>query len=238
MRCRVSIERLDKILSAAGFCTRSECSALARKGLITVNGITVRRADAKTDTSAEISVNGEIVEPHRRTVCIMNKPSGFVTSAKDDRSRTVMELLPEFFLRQKVVPVGRLDKDAEGLLVFTNDGDLNHRLTSPNMGVLKIYRVEHENSITDEAVVRARSGIVLKDGTLCRSAEITRLSDGISTISIREGMYHQVKRMFAALGCRVKYLKRICIGKLPLGSLEQGQTRGLDDSEIAALFEL
>ncbi|MBQ3316528.1 MAG: rRNA pseudouridine synthase [Spirochaetales bacterium] len=230
------MERLDKILSEAGVCSRKDCSRLARRGLITVNGLEVRDPAEKVDENAVIEVDGEPVARRREVVCIMNKPAGFVTSTEDDRSRTVMELLPEEMLRQKVVPAGRLDKDTEGLLVFTNNGDLLHRLISPKSEIPKTYYVEHEGRITDEAVRKAEQGVALKDGTVCKSAAIECRGEGKSTITITEGMYHQVKRMFAALGCHVTYLRRIQIGKLPLGDLEPSKVRELNQEEITSLF--
>ncbi len=230
------MERLDKILSEAGVCSRRDCERLVRRGLITINGQTVKSASEKADENASIEIDGELVQRRREVVCIMNKPAGFVTSTEDDRNRTVMELLPDEMLRQKVVPAGRLDKDTEGLLVFTNNGDLLHRLISPKSEVLKTYYVEHEGTITEEAIRLAEKGVVLKDGTVCRSAEIKSLGDGKSTITITEGMYHQVKRMFAALGCHVTYLRRIQIGNVKLGDLQSSQVRELSEEEINSLF--
>jgi len=230
------MERLDKVISSAGICSRKECGRLGREGRITVNGQVVRMLDTKVDEDAVIAIDGQEIVRHRDVVCIMNKPAGFVTSTDDNRSRTVMELLPEEMLRQKVVPAGRLDKDTEGLLVFTNNGDLLHRLISPKSGISKTYYVEHDGLITDQAVKNAQEGIVLKDGTVCKPARIDILSDGRSDITITEGMYHQVKRMFAALGCHVTYLRRIRIGGLSLGDLEPSQVRELEPDEVGLLL--
>ncbi len=230
------MERLDKVISSAGICSRKECGRLGREGRITVNGQVVRMLDTKVDEDSVIAIDGQEIVRHRDVVCIMNKPAGFVTSTDDNRSRTVMELLPEEMLRQKVVPAGRLDKDTEGLLVFTNNGDLLHRLISPKSGISKTYYVEHDGLITDQAVKNAQEGIVLKDGTACKPASIDILEDGRSDITITEGMYHQVKRMFAALGCHVTYLRRIRIGGLSLGDLAPSQVRELSKEETRALF--
>ena len=229
------MERLDKILSEAGVCSRRDCFRLARRGLITVDGVAVSDASGKIADGALIEVDGKPVQRRREVVCIMNKPAGFVTSTEDDLSRTVMELLPEEMLRQKVVPAGRLDKDTEGLLVFTNNGDFLHHLISPKSNVPKTYYVEHEGSVSEETIKAAEKGIVLKDGTVCRSARLVRIEDGKSEITITEGMYHQVKRMFAALGCHVTYLKRIQIGGVSLGDLEPGHVRELSPGEAAML---
>ncbi len=229
------MERLDRILSKAGFCSRKDALRYARKGLIKVDGLVVRRSDEKVDENAKIEIDGVLLEPHRTMVCMMNKPAGLVTSTSDDRNRTVMELLPESMVRQGVVPVGRLDKDTEGLLLFTNDGDLQHRLISPKQGVSKVYYVEHEGDLTEEDLRKARDGISLKDGSLCRSAYISRLEEGRSTIRIHEGMYHQVKRMYAALGHPVTFLRRIQIGSVSLGDLPVGEVRELTEQEISGL---
>ena len=229
------MERLDKILSDAGFCSRRDCARLVHRKLVTVNGAVVSNASDKVEDDASIEVDGVAVVRRRRVVCMMNKPRDFVTSTEDPISRTVMELLPEDLLRQGVVPAGRLDKDTEGLLVFTNDGDLLHRLISPRHEVSKTYLVRHEGSVTENGIQKAKEGIVLKDGTVCKGAEIKCIEDGLSTITIREGMYHQVKRMFAALGCHVLELKRLSVGSLELGDLETGAVRELTQEEIALL---
>ena len=230
------MERLDKILSEAGVCSRRDCERLVRRGLITINGQIVKSASEKADENASIEIDGELVQRRREVVCIMNKPAGFVTSTEDDRNRTVMELLSDEMLRQRVVPAGRLDKDTEGLLVFTNNGDLLHRLISPRSEVPKTYYVEYEGTITEDSVRTAEKGVVLKDGTVCKSAKIERVGEGQSTITITEGMYHQVKRMFAALGFHVNYLRRIQIGNVKLGDLQSSQVRELSEEEINSLF--
>ena len=230
------MERLDKIISEAGLCSRRDCERLAKRGRITVDGQIVKNASEKIADTAIIEIDGEPVARHREVVCIMYKPAGFVTSTEDDRNRTVMELLPEEMLRQKVVPAGRLDKDTEGLLVFTNNGDLLHKLISPKYEVQKVYYVEHEGDVNNEVIEKAKNGIQLKDGTVCKSAEITRLEEGKSTICIREGMYHQVKRMYAALGLHVNYLRRIQIGNLTLGDLKPSEVRELSEEETSLLF--
>ena len=232
------MERLDKIISEAGLCSRRDCERLARRGLITVNGLIVKNSAEKVTDDAIIELDGEPVARRREVVCVMNKPSGFVTSTDDDRNPTVMELLPDEMLGQKVVPAGRLDKDTEGLLVFTNNGELLHKLISPKYEIKKVYYVEHEGDVTDSAIQKAKEGVLLKDGTVCKSAVIERLEEGKSTICIREGMYHQVKRMYAALGLHVNYLKRIRIGNLPLSDLKPSEVRELSEEEKKLLLDL
>ena len=231
------MQRLDKLLSEAGCCSRRDCERLARRGLIRVNGQVVRNAAEKVSEDSQIELDGEIVELRRRVICIMNKPAGYITSTADETGRIVMELLPGNLLLQQVVPAGRLDKDTEGLLVFTNDGDLLHRLISPKSEVSKTYEVRYEGTLASDAVEKAKQGIALKDGTVCRSADLSISGDGECTITIREGMYHQVKRMIAALGGHVTYLRRIAIGKLELGDLEPGGVRELTEAETEKLFK-
>lgn len=230
------MERLDKIISEAGICSRRDAERYVRRGLITVDGLIVKNAAEKVADTAIIELDGEPVVRHREVVCVMYKPAGFVTSTDDDRNRTVMELLPDEMLHQKVVPAGRLDKDTEGLLVFTNNGELLHKLISPKHEIKKVYYVEHEGDVSEETIERVKSGVELKDGTVCRSAEITRIEEGKSTICIREGMYHQVKRMYAALGLHVNYLRRIQIGNLTLGDMKPSETRELTANEIEKLL--
>ncbi len=229
------MERLDKILSEAGICSRRDCMRLVRRGLVTIDGKVPKTASEKVDSSSVILVDGEPILRRREMTIMMNKPAGFVTSTSDDRSRTVMELLPEALVKQGVVPAGRLDKDTEGLLVFTNNGDLLHRIISPKHEISKTYLVHHEGEITEDSIEHAKEGITLKDGTVCKSATITPIDNESCTICIREGMYHQVKRMFAALGCHVTHLKRIAIGDIELGDMQPGTIRELSEEEVNSL---
>ena len=230
------MQRIDKLLSEAGCCSRRDCERLARRGLISVNGLVVRNAAEKVSEDSQIELDGEIVELRRRVVCIMNKPAGYITSTADETGRIVMELLPGSLLLQQVVPAGRLDKDTEGLLVFTNDGDLLHRLISPKSEVSKTYFARYEGILAPDAVEKARLGIVLKDGTVCRSALLEITAAGQCTLRITEGQYHQVKRMIAALGGHVTYLRREKIGRLELDGLQPGSVRELSPEEIDLLF--
>lgn len=231
------MERLDRILSEVGACSRRECVALVRRGLVTVDGVLATSAAQKVPDGVAILVRGVLVERRRPVVCAMNKPAGFVTSTAEAEagSRTVMELLPENLRRQGVVPVGRLDKDTEGLLLFTNDGDLLHRIISPKFHVEKSYLVGYDGVLSEASVGLVRDGLVLRDGSVCKGATIEQLGNGVCTITISEGMYHQVKRMFAAIGCHVTYLKRVQIGPIKLGDLESGAVRELSVEDVAAL---
>jgi 16S rRNA pseudouridine516 synthase len=168
-------------------------------------------------------------------VAILHKPAGYVTATFDPVEKTVMELLPPELLHQDVKPVGRLDKETEGLLLFTNDGDLLHRLISPGREVPKVYHARHEGTATREDVNAFAEGITLKDGTLCRSAVLEPLGEGESRITVCEGKYHQVRRMMASRGMHVTYLKRCAEADLTLGDLPLGSVRELTEQEIKDL---
>ena len=166
---------------------------------------------------------------------MLNKPAGYVTATEDPVERTVMELLPPQWRNAGVNPVGRLDKQTEGLLLFTNDGDLLHRLISPKKEVPKVYYAKHEGTATQEDMEAFSQGITLRDGTVCRSAVLQPLGEGESLITVCEGKYHQVRRMMASRNMTVLYLERRQEGSLQLGDLPRGQTRLLTDKEVEDL---
>lgn len=230
------MQRLDKILSEAGICSRRDCARLVRRKLILIDGNPATDSAGKVSDDAEITVDGVPVVRKRHILLIMNKRAGLVTSTYDPLSPTVMEDLPEEMLSQGVLPAGRLDKDTEGLLVFTNDGDLLHRLISPKSEVTKEYYIEYEGTLQADAPEKAKAGITLKDGSVCKSADLVLLQGGKCTICIREGMYHQVKRMIAALGGHVTFLRRTRIGALEIGDLKAGEVRELSQKETEELF--
>ena len=222
------MERLDRVLSSVSAATRSETKRLVREKRITVNGFTALRPDDKIASDDTVAIDGEVIERFRPVLLMMNKPLGYVTSTDDPLSPTVMSLLPERYLRQGVFPVGRLDKDTSGLLLFTNDGDLAHRLITPGKRIEKEYLVTHTGAVTDEIVEKFRRGIVLSDGTLCRSAILVPKTDGQSLLTITEGKYHQVRRMMASCGLSVTALKRVREGALTLSDLAEGEAREVD----------
>ncbi len=227
------MERLDKFLADAGLGTRSQVKILLRAGRITVDGKTVTDGGMKIHTQ-QVCLDGETVGAARRIVVMLNKPAGFVTATEDPVEKTVMELLPEA-LRRRVKPVGRLDKATEGLLLFTDDGDLLHRLISPKKEVPKIYYARHEGQATAEDIEAFRQGLTLRDGTVCRSAKLEILGPGECLVTVCEGKYHQVRRMLASRGMPVEYLERRQEGMICLGDLPRGQIRPLTDAEIEAL---
>ena len=225
--------RLDKFLADAGVGTRTELKTMIRQGRVTVDGAAVKKPETKVDEQQDIRVDGAPVKLQGTVVLLLHKPAGCVTSTSDPRDKTVMELLPKEY--QKLFPVGRLDKETEGLLLFTNDGDLGHRLTSPKHRIEKEYYAETDGTI-DEADVQAfLDGIPLKDGTVCLPAGLKR-TDGGCLVTVQEGKYHQVRRMLASRGKPVTYLRRIREGNLCLGDLEKGAWRPLTPEEICGLL--
>ena len=230
------MERLDKFLCDSGAGSRSQVKAILKTGRVTVDGIPERDGSRKIDPAAQrVALDGEVLGGKRRMVVMLNKPAGYVTATEDARQKTVMELLPKEWAHLDLKPVGRLDKETEGLLLFTNDGDLLHRLITPKQEVPKVYYARHEGCATEEDVAAFAAGLTLKDGTLCRSAVLEPLGAGESLITVCEGKYHQVRRMMASRGMTVTYLERRREGSLSLGDLPRGQARELTAEELEAL---
>ena len=230
------MERLDKFLCDSGAGTRSQVKLILKSGRVTVDGKPEKDPGKKIDPSKQhICLDGEQLGGMRRTVVMLNKPAGFVTATEDPVEKTVMELLPPEMKHLDLKPVGRLDKATEGLLLFTNDGDLLHRLISPKKEVPKVYYARHEGQAQQEDVDAFASGLTLRDGTVCLPAKLQPLGPGESLITVCEGKYHQVRRMMASRNMTVLYLERKQEGNLTLGDLPRGQVRELTDAEIADL---
>lgn len=234
------MERLDKLLAGTGKWSRREVKALVRQGLVRVDGRLAASAEDKLDPAAAVvTVAGETIALHRFTYVLLHKPAGVLTATEDRKQPTVLDLLPPELRRIGLAPVGRLDKDTEGLLLLTNDGELAHRLLSPKYHVDKRYlaRVDGELSAADaEAFAR---GMTLGDGLECLPAGLEVLPDRVCVVTLREGKFHQVKRMLAARGAPVLYLKRLSMGPLTLDdSLAAGAYRLLRAEEISALYRV
>lgn len=232
------MERLDKLLAGTGKWSRREVKALVRQGLVRVDGRLAASAEDKLDPAAAIiTVAGETISLCRFTYVMLHKPASVLTATEDRKQPTVLDLLPPELRRIGLAPVGRLDKDTEGLLLLTNDGELAHRLLSPKYHVEKRYfaRVDGELSAADaEAFAR---GMTLGDGLECLPAGLELLPGHACIVTLREGKFHQVKRMLAARGAPVLYLKRLSMGPLTLDdSLAAGAYRLLRAEEISALY--
>lgn len=230
------MERLDKFLCDSGAGTRSQVKAIIKSGRVQVDGKPCKDANFKFDPDAHtVTLDGEVLGGSRRVVLMLNKPAGFVTATEDKQDRTVMELIPEAYRHLDVKPVGRLDKATEGLLLFTNDGDLLHRLISPKKEVPKVYYARHEGTAGEEDVQAFAEGLTLRDGLNCLPAKLEPLGPGESRITVCEGKYHQVRRMMASRNMTVLYLERVQEGELTLADLPRGQVRELNFGEIDSL---
>jgi len=230
------MERLDKFLCDSGAGSRSQVKAMLKAGRVTVDGKVEKDNGRKIDPALQVvALDGEILGGKRRVVLMLNKPAGYVTATEDPVERTVMELLPSRLKHLDLKPVGRLDKATEGLLLFTNDGDLLHRLISPKKEVPKVYYARHEGQAGPEDVEAFAAGVLLRDGTKCLPAKLEPLGPGESLVTVCEGKYHQVRRMMASRNMTVTYLERRQEGELTLGSLPRGETRELTQEEMICL---
>lgn len=232
------MERLDKFLCDSGVGTRSQVKLIIKAGRVTVDGLPARDSSVKLDPQNQtVCLDGEVLGGKQLVVLMLNKPAGYITATEDPKEPTVMELLPEQYRHLELKPVGRLDKATEGLLLFTNDGDLLHRLISPKKEIPKIYYARHEGTATAEDVAAFKAGMILRDETVCLPAVLEPLGPGESLITVCEGKYHQVRRMMAARGMHVNYLERRQEGSLTLGDLPRGEVRKLSEDEIGFLIE-
>ena len=230
------MDRLDKFLCGSGAGTRSQVKLILKAGRVTVDGAVEKDGSRKIDPDTQaVTLDGSILGGKRRLVVMLNKPAGYVTATEDARQKTVMELLPKQWAHLNLKPVGRLDKDTEGLLLFTNDGELLHRLISPKQAVPKVYYARHAGQAGAADVTAFAEGLTLGDGTVCLPAVLQPLGPGESLITVCEGKYHQVRRMMASRNMTVTYLERRQEGLLTLGDLPRGQARELLPEELPAL---
>ncbi|MBP5191917.1 MAG: rRNA pseudouridine synthase [Eubacterium sp.] len=235
--------RLDKILADSGLGTRSSVRDLIKSGKIKVNDVTQKDPGKKVDTDKDrITCGGEDISYSEMVYYMLNKPDGVITATEDKNQKTVLDLITDK-KRRDLFPVGRLDKDTVGLLIITNDGALSHRLLAPGKHVAKKYLVRVDGVITEEISSAICSGVDIGDDKPTAPAELENVrqveADGIvyeAEITITEGRYHQIKRMFEAFGLNVIYLKRLSMGSLTLDpELEEGQWRYLTDEELKRL---
>ena len=230
--------RLDKFLSEMGVGTRSEVKAYLKKGQVTLNGEIVKKPEVKIDENNDkVCYLGQVLSYEAVQYFLLNKPAGCVTATRDHLSDTVMSFLPEN-RRDDLFPVGRLDKDTEGLLLITNDGQLAHELLSPRKHVDKTYFAVIDGEVREEHKQLFQDGLNIGDEDLTLPAKLNILKSGETSeieLTIHEGRFHQVKRMFEAIGTKVTYLKRISMGPLTLGNLQPGEVRVLTDEELDGL---
>lgn len=231
------LQRLDKIIASRTLYSRREVQDLIKKGLVRVNGISVRDRGAKIDDENDsVSVNGETLKNERFVYLMLNKPKGVVSATNDPRTKTVIDLVPDEYKGRNLFPAGRLDITTTGFVLITDDGDYAHRILSPKNHIEKTYEARLAESVTEKQLDEVARGITLKDGTQCRPAKLRVLEQGdnpLVEIKICEGKYHQIKRMFAAAGNGVIELKRTKMGGLPLdSSLNEGECRPLTPQEV------
>lgn len=216
--------RLDKFLVECGIGSRTEVKKIMSNGQVRVNGAIIKSPKEQIDElNDKITCKNEELEYKEFRYYVMHKPSGYITAIDDYREKTVMDILPEWVIRKDLFPVGRLDKDTEGLLLFTNNGRLSHELLSPKKHVDKIYEVHLRESISDEDIVQLEKGVTILDGYFTKEAKVNKIEDKVIYLTITEGKYHQVKEMLKAVGNEVVYLKRLSFGKLELGNLQKGE---------------
>lgn len=231
------MERLDKVLAATGRWSRREVKLLVKQGLVRLNGAAASSAEEKIDPeTAAITVSGQPVVLQKYTYIMLHKPAGVLSATEDSRQKTVLDLLPPELRRRGLSPVGRLDKDTEGLLLLTDDGELAHRLLSPKYHVAKRYYAEVDGPLGPADAEAFAAGMTLDDGLVCLPAGLELPEPGRCIVTLREGKFHQVKRMLAFRGAPVRYLKRLTMGPLRLDpSLAPGAFRELTAAETAAL---
>lgn len=228
--------RIDKYLADCGIGTRSEAKKYIKAKQITVNGEVISKPEVKIDENTDlVCFKGNPISYEKYVYYVLHKPAGCVTSKQDNVHKTVMEYFPEDIRAKDISPVGRLDLDTEGLLLFTNDGSLTHHLLSPTHHIPKTYYAVLDKDVPNEAIKLFQKGVDIGDDKLTLPAELVILSDNEAELTIHEGRFHQVKRMFEAVGCTVTYLKRLSMGSLILGDLEKGEYRKLTAEEVEAL---
>lgn len=234
--------RIDKMLANLGYGSRKEVKKLLKDGSVTVNNVKIKDPKQHVNpVTDKVSLNGELLEYKEFIYLMMNKPPGVISATEDNHDETVIDLLEVEDQIFSPFPVGRLDKDTEGLLLITNDGQLAHRLLSPKKHVPKKYFAVIDQEVTKEDIHAFQKGVVLDDGYLTKPGELHILKSGIRSdieLTITEGKFHQVKRMFEAVGKRVIYLKRVSMGPLQLDeTLELGEYRELTQEELDLLIK-
>lgn len=233
------MERLDKIIASQGQYSRSDVKKLIKQGRVSLDGVSVRSSDVKADPQkAVIAIDGRVLSYKKHIYIMLNKPKGVISATEDPTQPTVIDLVPQELRREGLFPAGRLDGDTTGFVLITDDGDFAHRILSPKNHIMKTYIATLQRALTGKDIDAFRNGIELKDGTLCLEAEVTPVSGTVpmAQVKICEGKYHQVKRMFAALGNKVIELRRVKMGELCLDeSLEEGQCREITCEELALI---
>lgn len=241
-KANIKKERIDKLISSQGLLSRSDVKTLIKKGEVTVNSQVVKDSSLKVSYDDEIIVSGEELFQTEHIYIMLNKPRGVVSASNDKKDKTVVDILPVELKRKNLFPAGRLDKDTTGFCLITDDGDFAHNILAPSRHVTKTYLARVSGRINyEEAAKCFADGVVLDDGTVLLSAILEQLEDSdnpLFKVIIKEGKYHQIKRMFATFGVTVTELKRISIGGLPLDdALEEGSARVISMTELDSIVK-
>ena len=232
------MQRLDKIVSEQTYYTRKEIKKLISKGMVYVNGEQVKKAESKYDeTNISIKINGKEIEIKKHIYLLLNKPKDYISSTEDKSQQTVLDLVPKKYKNRNLFPAGRLDKDTTGLMLITDDGELAHNILSPKKHVKKEYEVTLDIPVTLTMVDGFKEGVNLNDGE-CKSADLEITGEYTAIVTITEGRYHKIKRMFGCYGAKVVELNRICMGNLYLPKeLKPGEVKEATQNELQRIQE-
>lgn len=232
------MERIDKIIASQGQYSRKEVKVLIAKGRVAADGRVVTSSSEKADPlTMKLTIDGKPLEFKRNLYLILNKPKGFVSATEDREHPTVLELVPQEYRGRELFPAGRLDRDTTGLMIITDDGMLAHNILAPKKHVPKLYHVELDIPVTEEMRVGFSEGVMLNDG-ICKAADLVKTGEKTAEVTLREGRYHQIKRMFGCFGAEVVELKRLGMGGLALPEdLVEGECREMSEEELALLQE-
>ena len=226
------MERIDKIISEQTPYTRKEIKEKIKKNKILLNGVMVKKPETKVSPEDIITIDGKVLTIKKHIYLILNKPKGYVSATKDQKDQTVLDLISKEYLHRNLFPAGRLDKDTTGLMIITDDGAFSHEILSPKKHVNKVYKVSIDIPITEEMIKGFKTGVKLNDG-ICKTATLEKLDESIGVVTLTEGRYHQIKRMFGAYNAKVIELQRIKIGNLSLPEdLIEGSFRELTEEEL------
>lgn len=232
------MERIDKIIASQGQYSRKEVKALIAKGRIAVDGRVVSSSSEKADPlTTQISIDGKSLAFKRNLYLMLHKPKGYVSATEDRDHPTVLELVPREYRGRNLFPAGRLDRDTTGLMIITDDGALAHNILAPKKHVPKLYHVELDIPVTEEMRLGFSEGVMLNDG-VSKAADLIKTGEKTAEVTLREGRYHQIKRMFGCFGAEVLELKRLGMGRLTLPEdLAEGKCREMSEEELALLQE-
>ncbi len=235
----MNLQRIDKIIASQSGISRTTAKADIKKGVVSVDGKICRDPSALiSPENSEIIYNGQAISFKKHIYIVMNKPKGVLSASSDKKRKTVVDLVPPELFRQGLFPVGRLDKDTTGLLIITDDGQFAHKVISPKSNIEKLYEVCLDAPVYDDVKEKFSQGIVLADGTQCLPATLEIIEHQRARVKIREGKYHQIKRMFGVMNLGVEELKRLSIGGFALpDELNEGECRELTESEIDRIIK-